>query len=144
MTVYMNKARGRWMYNFVRNGQRHAGYCVDPITGEPAKTKTDAKRIEESLKAEANKEEPTAPINPNTYSVAQMFAAYGARKSGNKDWANKEIYIRDLAIWFGPATPVSKITEQRIWDYIAWARSPPVMIYRGGPKACTPEERASR
>jgi integrase len=141
MTVYWNKARGRWMYNFVRNGERHAGYCVDPATDEPAKTKTDAKRIEEALKVEVAKAQPAAAA-PSEYTVARMIAAYTTRKQGEKDWPNKTIYIREMLTWFGAGTAVREITEQRIWDYIAWAREQPVLIYRGGPKARTPEEKA--
>ncbi|WP_082108958.1 tyrosine-type recombinase/integrase [Azospirillum thiophilum] len=138
MTVYLNKARGRWMYNFVRNGQRHAGYCVDPASGEPAKTKTDAKRIEEVLKVEAAKEQPRA-VPAGAFTLAQTFAALATRKRGGKNWPNETVYIREMLAWFGADLPASEITEQRIWEYVAWSREQPVMIYVGGSKKREPE-----
>ncbi|WP_209779431.1 tyrosine-type recombinase/integrase [Azospirillum agricola] len=137
MTVYLNKARGRWMYNFVRNGQRHAGYCVDPASGEPAKTKTEAKRIEEALKVEASKEQPRA-LPPGACTLAQTFAAFATRKRGGKNWSNEAAYIREMLTWFGADAPVSDLTEQHIWEYVAWSREQPVMIYVGGSKKRDP------
>ena len=42
MTVYFNKARGRWMYNFIRDGVRHNGYCLD-LEGNPVTCRRAAK-----------------------------------------------------------------------------------------------------
>lgn len=141
MTVFYDKSRDRWRYDFRMHGQRHHGYCLDATTGEQARTKTDAKRIEAELKVAALKEAPTLR-RPSDYTFAEMMADYSTRKQANKDWPNKLVYLADLLEWFGAETSVTDITDQMVWDYIAWARKQPVMVYRGGPRATTPEERA--
>ncbi|PWC80806.1 tyrosine-type recombinase/integrase, partial [Azospirillum sp. TSH58] len=143
MTVFFDSSRERWRYDLRVSGKRYAGYCVDPDTGAHAATKTEAKRIEALVKAAALKEAPV-PAAPVEFTVSQMFMAYATRKKALKDWPNKQVYVADLGAYFDPDTPITDLTEQRIWEYIAWARAQPVMIYRGGPKARTPEEKAAR
>lgn len=53
-------------------------------------------------------------------------------KQGGANWPNQQVYIRDLLAFFGATSSVADITEQRVWDYIAWARQQPVMVYVGG------------
>ncbi len=150
MTVWLRKARKKWVYDFWRHGERHQGYCVDPDTGEDAATKTEATRIETRLKALADQAHKGAVAagtasalrgareqSEEPLTVARAFAAYAARKDGGRNWANGRIYVRELVTWFGPCTDVRAVTEQRIWDYIAWSRQQPVLVYTGGsrPKA---------
>ncbi len=140
MTVFHDKARNRWRYDFRLDGTRYSGYCVDPDTGQPAGNKTEARRCESLVHAAAIQAKP-APAAPTLFTVAQMFVAYATRKQALKDWPNKRVYVADLIHFFGPETAVVELGEQRIWEYIAWARSQPVLVYKGGPKARTPEER---
>lgn len=143
MTVYFDdsRGRGRWRYDFVINGQRYHGNCVDAVTGAPVTTKTGAKRAEALARAQALKAIP--PVSqPATYTFAQMAAAYATRKKTLKDWPNKKVYLAELISYFGADSNVADITDQRVWDYISWSREQPVTIYRGGPKARTAEDRA--
>jgi len=50
VTVFFNKARRRWMYNFFVAGRRHQGYCINP-DGSHAQTQPEALRAELFLKA---------------------------------------------------------------------------------------------
>ncbi len=150
MTVRFNKARGKWQYDFIRNGVRYANNCVDPDDGSEPDNKTEAKRIEKKIQVAIEQmakdgdaatkrltSERAREIATQAYTVTEAFSAYATRKRGGKNWENDRIYVRELVTWFGPHTDVRDITDQRIWDYITWARQQPVLVYIGGsrPKA---------
>lgn len=144
MSVWFEKSRRKWRYNFIRAGQRHSNNCVDPDTGEDAANKTDAKRIEkkiivqvedqiakaggaEAVSAKKRAEEQAkAP-----YVLIEALNALATRKQGTANWGNTAAYIRELATFFGPVTDVRDVTDQRVWDYISWSRQQPVMVYMG-------------
>jgi integrase len=140
MTVFQRGVR--WKYDFWHAGIRHVGYCIDPVTGADAANKTDAKRIETMARATVMATAKPAAPPPAAFTVAEMFSAYAVRKQHLKDFVNKRVYIAELLSWFGAATDVVEISEQRVWEYIAWCREQPVLVYRGGGKAKTPEERS--
>ncbi len=134
MSVYYNSARSRWLYDFEFAGKRFAGYCKDPSSGEPAKNKTQAKRIEALMRAAAiaaAEAETTKPNRASAYTVAQMFAEFASRKCTGRNWSNEQGYVRELIAFFGADTPVDQITEARVWDYITWSRNQPVKVYMG-------------
>lgn len=143
MSIYFNKPRGEWLYNFVVRGERHSAYCVDPDTGERARNRTDAKRIEDKLKVAARDARP-APVAPDAYILAQALAAYIPRKRGKANWQNERTYIHEVTTWFGAWRPIVGITEALCWEYIAWAREQPVLIYAGGRRKPTDEERRTK
>ena len=45
MTIYFNKARGRWVYSFLLKGMRHSAYCLD-ATGAPVTSRSAAHQAE--------------------------------------------------------------------------------------------------
>lgn len=141
MTVFFNKARGRWQYDFVLDGVRHAGQARDSATGEPARNRTDAKRIEEALRvaARASAKAPEVPP-PGAYMLAQAISAWSARKRGMDNWVNNQVYAREILRHFGAATPVTAIDEAMIWGYVAWSRDQHVRIWAGGSRKPTVED----
>lgn len=145
MTVSFDKDREKWRYSFYHALKRYSGYAIDPETKEPAKNKTDAKRIEALIRAPLLRFEgrPVPEIAPEgSYTFAQAMAAYARTKQGSADWPNQVRYIRELLAWFGPALPVTAISAERVQEYIAWCRAQPVLIYIGGNERLAPEDRA--
>jgi len=145
MTIRYSDKHGKWLYDFRLNGRRYASTCIDPDTGAAATSKTSAAKIEAKIKLrieEKSKAEGTdaalsrlrrlAEQKSATYTVTEAFTAYAARKSQGKNWENNRIYVRELVTWFGPFADIRSITDQKVWDYIAWSRQQPVMIYKGG------------
>lgn len=143
MTVRFRDDRQAWYCHFQIDGKRHAPACIHPDTGQPAKNRREAKRIEELLKARAVMligEAPTAA----PYTVAKAFSAFATRKRAGGNWDNQRIYVRELVAQFGPDTPVRELDEQSVWDYIAWAREQPLMVYVGAGKKCTATDAEAR
>lgn len=142
MTIYYNRARGRWVYDFRRGGQRFAGYADDLETREPATSRRKAESIEALLKAQADaalKAEAKAQardlLNPVGFTLAQAMAYYAEhRGKTRRTWEDGiKRKIRELLDWFGPATVVEKLTVARVREYIAWSRDQDVRRYMGGP-----------
>lgn len=139
MTVYWRKARKKWVYDFQVAGERFSGNLKHPKTGEPPRNKTEAEKLETQMqaaelkKAEARGKEQAVAEQPG--GAARTFAyamlAYGRRKKGQADWVNKKRYIDELLTFFGRAAAIGAISEQRIWDYIAWSREQLIEIYIG-------------
>jgi integrase len=144
MTVYFDTARSRWRYDFVHRGKRYSGYAVDPETQQPAKNKTDARRIEAVLKAPLQRlgDRPAPSIaSEANYTLAQAMATYAHIKQGASDWPNQVRYIRELLQFFGADTALTAISTTRVMEYITWAKAQPILVYLGGTARLTPEER---
>lgn len=134
MTVRWRAERRRWVYTFEVDGKRYSGYCRNP-DGSDARTKTEAKAAESSVRAGLRQAKPAATPTTQGLTWAEALAAYAMRKKGLKDWeANKVRQVRELLAWFGPSTAITAITEQRVWEYIDWARNQPIRVYVGGGK----------
>ena len=143
MTVYFNKRRRRWCYDFVRNGKRYFDYCSDPETNEPARNKTEAKNIEQQTIAQVSA---GRRHDVKGYSVAKGFAAYAAKHQTDANWTNRRAQIAELVAFFGAATQMSAIDEAWIDKYVAASRATRIKIWMGGsrkPADMLPEERDS-
>ncbi|MCA6303678.1 MAG: tyrosine-type recombinase/integrase [Phenylobacterium sp.] len=141
MTVFFNRARGRWHYDFVVGGVRHAGQARDPATGAPARTKGEAKAIEEALRVAARAAAVApAPPAPAAYTLAMAIAAWSVAKRGRDNWANNAVYAREILAHFGPATPVAAIDAAAVRAYVAWASAQPVRVWAGGTRRPRPED----
>lgn len=132
MTIYWNKSRQRWMYDFQVGGERHAGYCADE-QGRPAANRTEAKAMETMAKAEARRRTILAPRTSDQMELSEALAGHLARHRGKPHRANVAAYVKELGEYFGWTLPVTSIDEPWIWRYVDWARQQPLMIYVGGP-----------
>jgi len=141
LTVYYNKTRRRWLYDFERNGQRHAGYCVTE-TGEPVKTKRAAEACEAHLKriAEAAAKTAASPAASlrltGCYTVEQMFADYVSQSAANKRsfTINIRRYVSEWLDFLGRQTAAAAIDSDTIERFITHSRAQPRKIYAGGPR----------
>lgn len=133
MTVFFDKARDHWRYDFWHAGKRYTGYCDDPRTGEAARTKTQAKHVEDIIRGAVKAQPATAkPSAPTGYSVAEAFAEYADEARHKRSWSNIKRYIRELVAYFGPDSLLSDVDEDAIASYVAWARRQPVLRFAGG------------
>lgn len=134
MSVFWNKSRQKWMYDFQRNGERHAGYCVDP-EGNPVSSRRAAEDAESRIKAGLGKSEKPKASTPGGFTLAEAFLAWAEVKAQrNRTWPEIRARLRELREFFGEATLVEKMTEADIDRYVVWARSQPVKVNSGGPK----------
>ncbi len=130
MTVYFDKQRKRWRYDFELKGARHSGYCLDG-NGEPVASRSAARQAE----GVARRKAAIAPRLPDAgqLALAQVMADLVPLWKRQPHWTSRKRYMRELLAFFGAETPVAAIHDGRIQDYIIWASSQPRRIWKGGP-----------
>lgn len=140
MTVSFDKARDKWRYNFRIKGKRYSRDCIDPTTGEEAKTKRDAKAIESRARAHILEGAAQPLLKPQDYTLAQAIAVYlakgcaGAGKVSTNHQRSQKMYARELLAFFGPEKPVRDIDDDEIARYTVWSEKQPVRYWIGGSK----------
>lgn len=144
MTVYFDKARKQWRYDFWHQRQRYTGYCIDD-EGKPAANKTEAKRLQEIVKGRVKSRAPEqapAPITiPGEATFAQAVAIYAAKRQNTPNWKNDRKYAKELLQWFGPERPLVEITQELIWSYInGYSRKQHKRVWIWGSKKLTGNE----
>lgn len=136
MACYQEKDRpGKpWRYEFEISKKRFSGYCVDPVTGAAAKSKTDAKRILEQIRARHR-----APAEhgltsaPGNYSLGEAFALYATKASRHSNWPDVQGYIKEALAFFGERSPAASIDDAAAWRWINKLEATPVSVWVGGP-----------
>jgi integrase len=131
MTVFFDKARGRWRYDFQVGGLRYAKECVDEA-GVPAASRRAALAIE----SEARRGARIAPKLPRASDLtfAQVMDALTETWMREKSWPDRKPMVRELVAFFGAATPIRSIDGAKVQDYIAFALQQPLMVWKGGPR----------
>lgn len=145
MTTSFNKARGCHVYSFMIDGRRFQGVCIDPRTGEKAKTPAAATRAENEARAAAVKElkDGAKPVALEAYTFGEAVAAYVTVREGENYWTTEERHVADLLAYYGPDKPVIEFDEVEIEAYARESKKAACMQYIGGrkpPEHPTPEE----
>ncbi|HLO76945.1 MAG TPA: site-specific integrase [Magnetospirillum sp.] len=140
MSTYFNSARGRWVYNFIRAGERHSGYCVNE-DGTPSTTKRQADACEARIKREVEKALKTSGAASGVrvagcFAVEQMFADYVSQSAGAKRsfQTNIKRYVAELLDFLGRQTAATSITNDTVEAFIVHSRAQLRGVYSGGPK----------
>lgn len=129
MTVWFDKSRKRWRYNFMLAGVRYARECRLP-DGSLVTSRRAAEACEEAVRVAAR----TAPKVPaaSDLTLAQVIDALAETWIHDADWPNKRRYAREIVAFFGGDCPMTSIDGAKLQDYVAFALKQPVMIWRGG------------
>lgn len=138
MSVYLNKQRGKWLYNFERGGKRYSAYCVDD-QGRDVKTKRAAEACEARIRREVEKALKISPqgiVVVGAYTVEQMFADYVVQHAGQlRSWhTNMKCYVKELLDFFGRPTAATSLSVEDVERFISHSRSQPRVVYIGGPR----------
>lgn len=130
MTVFLDKSRDRWRFDFVVAGVRHARECLD-TAGQPVTSRRAALDAE----AEARRRAKIAPKLPTAADLAfgEVMNALADGWMLRPGWNDRAPIVRELLVFFGPATPMRDIDGARIQDYVTFALSRPLMVWKGGP-----------
>ena len=131
MTVFFDKVRGRWRYDFQLAGVRHARECLD-AAGEPV----TGRRAAVAVEAEAKRVAGMAPKLPraNDMTVAEVINKLAETWLGTPEWANKQRQAREILAYFKPETAMRDVDGAMIQDFVSAAVNQPVMIWTGGSK----------
>jgi integrase len=137
MTVFKNRVRGgQWAYNFTLRGERFQGYCIDPDSNMPAKTRSQAVEIEATLKRTVRQRKGSvrSGIQTGLFTLAQALLLHINDQPGSTPLhlANLKLYAREILTFFDPATPVVSIDAARIQDYQKFAAKQTNKVWRGG------------
>lgn len=131
MTVYFRKDRGRWYYNFVVNGARHARECAYE-DGSPVSCKRDAVEAEARARAAA-KMGPKLP-RATDLTFGEVMNALADGWMLKPDWdADRKPMVIELLDFFGRATRMRDIDGAKLQDYVTFSLSRPLMVWKGGP-----------
>ena len=130
MTIYFNKKRKRWLYDFLLEGKRYAGYCLD-ASGQPVTSKSAARQSEGVAKRTAQ----TATNAPARHglTLAMIMADLMPFWKEQARWHANAISMRELMEFFGADTLIGDISAGRIQDYIIWSRAQFIKSWQGGP-----------
>jgi hypothetical protein len=130
MTVFFDKARTRWRYDFQLYDVRHARECMAP-DGSRATSRRAATEIE----AEAKRMARMAPKQPRSadLTLAQVMNDLTEIWQKKRGWSDRKRMVREILEFFGPATCMRDIDGARIQDYIAFAQTQPLRVWNSGP-----------
>ena len=130
MSVYFNKRRAKWMYDFEVGGRRVVGYCPDS-NGLPVQSRRSANEAEGVAKRKTHIA-PT-PMAASDLTFAEAVASLTHSWVDQSDATNKDRYAKELLQFFGPSTPIRLIGDIRVQEYIRFTRGRPLLIWAGGP-----------
>lgn len=130
MTVFFDKSRNRWRFDFELKGVRHQGYCLDGA-GEPVASKSAARQAEGVARRKAAIAGKVA--DPRAVTIGQVVASMLPRWKASATWSDKKRQARELLQFFGPSTPVRDIDADRIHAYTDFALAQPIRIWLQGP-----------
>lgn len=130
MTVFFDKARGRWRFDFVLAGTRHARECLD-AAGQPV----SSRRAAVDAEAEARRQAKMAPKLPSAadLTLAEVLNALSDTWTTDAEKAAKGLYARELLSYADPAKPIREMDGAWVQDYAAHLLRQPILIWHGGP-----------
>lgn len=139
MTVFRNRFRGgRWRYDFRAGGVRYQGYCVDPTTGEDAKSRPQAIEIEALVKRAVRRSNDASRSisTPGTFTLGQAVLLHieSQSESSPEHVANLELYSRELFQHFGHNRPIADIDQVEVDGYRTKAAKEKTLVWKGGPR----------
>lgn len=140
MTVFFDKVRGQWCYDFQLAGVRHRGRCFD-ATGKKVTSRRGAVAIEAESRTRAKIAGKLPKASELT--LLQVITALSQTWQHAPDWPNKRRYAREILAFFGPTTPMRMIDGAKIQDYKRVALEAPVMVWRGSSEHQMDEARAA-
>lgn len=130
MTVFFDKTRGRWRYDFQVGGMRHAQECRD-ATGVAVTSRRGATDAEAEAKRIARMVPKLARAGDLT--LAEVMNALSDGWAARAGWRERQKMVKEVLDFFGPATPMRAIDGSRIQDYVTFAQNQPIMVWIGGP-----------
>lgn len=146
MTVFKDKRRDRWTYDFRYEGRRYAGYCVDPETGAPANNRRQAVAVEEAIKVSLRKGSLVKMERPPGYTVANCFSDWLDSLGSGANRHNAEDHVAEFLSRpeFEPGKLIAQVSDLDVERYIQWATVQPLRVYLGGPDKASAARREAR
>ncbi len=126
MTVYQDRRRGIWRYDFWKGGVRHVADCPPDV-----KSKRAAAQVEAAARLRLHIE-PTIP-EPTAVTLNSVADQLLAQWNRGRNVANNRCYVAEILARFGDM-PVQEIGTSEISAYIDWALAQPLKRWCGEKK----------
>ena len=129
------------MYNFILNGKRYGGYCLHPDTNVEAKSKKQARNIEEVIRDRlGHKTNAPAKYGCTLAEAAKYHLDTHAKHLAS--WTDIQGYARELLDHFGHNTEINSITDEKVAQYVNWSREQTKKVWMRGARKTTPQDRS--
>lgn len=126
MTVYRLKhRRNAWAYEFVREGKRYRGRCLD-LQGKPVKSHGEAvdAEIREKFCVQGGVRPERAKVYAGTFTIGNAAKEHLQRCTDRSckpaHLRHQNVYVREILDYFGSDTPFSEIGQERVDAYVAF------------------------
>lgn len=119
MSVYKDKSRNKWKYDFVCKGKRYSGYCKLP-SGDFASGERQAQRCEAIVREGVLAQRPEPKILPSEYTLAMAIQAYIPTVRNKSSWPSIKGYLREFIEYFGQDILITHINRRKLTEYKAW------------------------
>jgi integrase len=141
MTVFFDKIRGQYCYDFQFGGRRYRGRCVDA-----AGAKITGKRAAVQMEAEARARAKISGKLPRAgeLTLGEILNVLSETWQHQPDWKDRRRYVREILAFFGPARRMADIDGAMVQDYIRDALDKPIMVWVGGSNRKTTDADAKR
>jgi len=130
VTIYFDKRRDRWTYDFHRGGKRYSGYCLDAL-GAPVTSRTAAKQAEGVARRRAELEPKIA--RPGEMTLAMCTAALTPVWMTQANWTERHRWLKEILAFFGADTAIADIDQAKVDDYVSRCRTAKMLQWHGGP-----------
>jgi integrase len=140
MSVWLDKSRKTYRYDFWRHGERFAGVCIHPDLKTHARTLTEARQIEAIFVVRANegvveKEPPPKAETASTFTLLQCLCDYLEQaKKTDRSWELASSIIDHILGFFGRDTTLVSISQKLTEKYGDFLSEEMVQVYVGGPR----------
>lgn len=133
MTVYLDKARKIWLYDFWLAGRRHKAQCRHE-DGSLVTSRRQALAIQEKVRVNLRSAAARAvQLDVSNYTLAEAIAARGEEAKRLKNFHDIRGMLSEILDFFGPETPLAHVATR--WrEFRAHCSEQPVRKWRGGPK----------
>ena len=117
---------------------RYQGYCVDPATGEDARSRPQAREIESAIRRAVRRDGAAARSvsRPGTFSLAEALRLHieSQTESTPLHIANLKLYAREILAFFGAGRAIADIDQVETDRYRTFAAKQMVLVWKGGPR----------
>lgn len=136
MTVYRDKVRGVWIYDFWLHGRRYKSLCRGE-DGKPVSSRRRALAVQERVRVGLRSQTMQgAPFVANIYTLAEAVVARAEEAKRLKNFRDIRGMLSEILDFFGPETPLANVATR--WrEYRSFCIKRPVRKWRGGPKSAS-------
>ena len=133
MTVYRDKVKGVWIYDFWLHGRRYKSLCRGE-DGKPVSSRRRALAVQERVRVGLRSQTMQgAPFVANIYTLAEAVVARAEEAKRLKNFRDIRGMLSEILDFFGPETPLANVATR--WrEFRTHCSEKSIRKWCGGPK----------